>query len=97
MDELDRDTFNFWMKKIWARFDETDEKIKRLATQNALEDIKLLDNQDLCLMLHINTRTLQRYRKEGVIKYFNIKGKNYYRVSDVREYIKNIIPEQEKS
>lgn len=87
MEELDKSTFEIWMKKLFERFDKTDENIRRLAAQTALEDIKLLDNQDLCVMLHINIRTLQRYRKEKLIPYFNIKGKNYYRVTDVRKFI----------
>jgi hypothetical protein len=48
----------------------------------------LLDNQDLCLMLHISKRTLQRYRSLGWLPFKRIDQKTYYLESDVREFIK---------
>lgn len=80
IEELDKATLEQWMHRLFDRLDQTDEKIKRLALQIAVEEIKVLDNQDMCLLLHVNRRTLQRYRKEKILKYFNVRGKNYYRV-----------------
>ena len=45
------------------RFDMQERKIDRLLSEhNYLNGEKLLDNQDLCFMLKVSTKTLQRYR-----------------------------------
>lgn len=49
---------------------------------------KLLDNQDLCLLFKVSTRTLQRLRSKKLLPFMMISGKAYYRASDVREFIK---------
>ena len=49
----------------------------------------------MCLLLHVNRRTLQRYRKEKILKYFNVRGKNYYRVVDVKEFMENRLKEKD--
>ncbi len=41
------------------------------------ESDKWLDNTDVKEMLHISTRTLQRLRVSGMLKYSKIKGKIY--------------------
>ena len=46
------------------------------------------DNQDLCLLLKVGIRTLQRYRAIGVLPYFTISGKVFYRTKDVHEFIR---------
>jgi hypothetical protein len=48
---------------------------------------KPLDNQDLCLMLHVSPRTLQRYRSEGLLPFSKRGQKIYYKTSDVREFV----------
>ncbi|MDR1381753.1 MAG: helix-turn-helix domain-containing protein [Tannerella sp.] len=40
------------------------------------KDEKLPDNQDLCLMLHISPRTLQRYRSEGSLPFLKYGQKS---------------------
>lgn len=49
---------------------------------------KLLDNQDLCLLFRVSTRTLQRLRAKKKLPFMMISGKAYYRASDVREFIR---------
>lgn len=51
------------------------------------EGEKLLDNQDLCQMLHVSKRTLQRYRTAGELPYQKIYKKIYYKESDVLWFI----------
>ena len=48
---------------------------------------KLLDNQDLCFMLKVSTKTLQRYRKKGILPYIMLDGKYFYRASDIHRLI----------
>jgi len=47
------------------------------------ESDKWMDNTDVKEMLHISTRTLQRLRVSGMLKYSKIKGKIYYRLTDI--------------
>ena len=48
---------------------------------------KLLDNQDLAFLLKASFRTLQRYRAKGVLPYFTIGRKTYYKASDIRAFV----------
>ena len=50
-------------------------------------DEKLLDNCDVCQMLNISKRTLQRYRSLGDLPYQMIYHKTLYKEKDVREFI----------
>lgn len=65
------------------------QKIDRLLnSQNCLDGEKLLDNQDLCFMLKVSVKTLQRYRKKGILPYLLLDGKYYYRASDIHKLIR---------
>lgn len=44
-----------------------------------------IDNQDVMQTLHISQRTLQTFRSNGTIPYSKIRGKFYYKVSDIEE------------
>lgn len=67
---IDKENFVAWMERIMDRLDMQDKKIDRLLSgHNYLNGEKLLDNQDLCFMLKVSTKTLQRYRKKGILPY----------------------------
>lgn len=85
---IDRENFEAWMERMIHRFDMLDKKIERLTTQrNCLDGERLLDNQDLCQLLHVTKRTLQRYRATGELKFYTIHQKPYYKESDVDAFI----------
>ena len=82
---IDKENFETWMERIMDRLDMQDKKIDRLLnSQNCLDGEKLLDNQDLCFLLKVSVKTLQRYRKKGILPYLLLDGKYYYRASDKR-------------
>jgi predicted site-specific integrase-resolvase len=56
-------------------------------TKNQIDGDTLLDNQDLCLLLKVSNRTLQRYRSSGILPYRRIMQKTYYLESDVHKFI----------
>ena len=87
---IDNDDFSVWMQKLYAKLEELckDVRVLRNADKVLPEDDNLLDNQDLCLLFKVSIKTLQRYRAIGVLPYFTISGKVYYKASDVREFIK---------
>lgn len=85
---IDRENFEAWMECIMDRFDMQEKKIDRMITQHTCFDgEKLLDNQDLSLFLKVTSKTLQRYRKKGILPYLMLDGRCYYRESDVHKLI----------
>jgi len=86
---IDRDDFVAWMERIMDNFEKIEKKVDRLSNvRNCLDGEQLLDNQDLMMITKMSSRTLQRYRKKGILPYVNREGKNYYRASDVHKFIR---------
>ena len=82
--------FEFWMNRLVSQFETVNKKIDKLSnTENKINDEMLLDNQDLCLLLKVSKRTLQRLRSSGKLPYKRIGKKTYYLESDVHEFIQN--------
>jgi hypothetical protein len=85
---IDKNTFEAWMERILERIEMLNKKIEKLNnTKNQLNGDTLLDNQDLCLLLKVSKRTLQRYRSSGLLPYKRIQQKTYYLESDVHKFI----------
>ena len=94
---IDKENFEAWMERIMDRLDMQDKKIDRLLnSQNCLDGEKLLDNQDLCLLLQISKRTLQRYRSIGALPYKTLGKKTYYSEEDVLTFLSNHIKDFKK-
>ena len=53
----------------------------------ALLEEDTMDNQDVCMLLHVSKRTLQRYRSDGLLPYRMHRHKTYYRRADVELFI----------
>ena len=71
----DKEEFEAWMERIMERFDRTDKTLERMMKRNnCLDGEELLDNQDLCLLLKVGIRTLQRYRAIGMLPYLTMCG-----------------------
>ncbi len=48
---------------------------------------QLLDAKQVCKILHISLRTLQRYRDAGRIKYYKVNRLTLYKRSEIEEFI----------
>lgn len=46
-----------------------------------------MDNQDACLILGVNPRTLQTFRDNGTLAYSRISHRVYYKPEDVRKLL----------
>lgn len=87
---LDKEYFDSWMQRLFdqlARIEKAcapdeDEKPSVLPDGD-----RFLDNFDLCQMLNVSKRTLQRYRSSGELPYEMLHHKTLYRESDVRRFI----------
>jgi DNA-binding transcriptional MerR regulator len=85
---INKEDFEEWMKLIMERFDRMENKMEKSATSlQSVNGDKLLDNQDLCLMLNVSKRTLQRYRVSGLLPCKRFDQKTYYLESDVLKFI----------
>ena len=73
------------LESIEAKLDENKEVLKRK---------DLLDNADMCALLGITKRTLQRYRQKGVLPYYMMEGKPYYKAEEVQERLKRILKDR---
>ena len=63
---LEKEYFDIWMRRIMERLEAIEQRQKPPKAQEypTLENgEKLFDNYDLCRMLHVSKRTLQRYRQ----------------------------------
>ena len=101
MELLTRNNFEGWMQKILDRLDRQDELLLAIKTQgqqppSLSEGIRLFDNQDLCMLLQISKRTLQRYRSVGALPYKTLGKKTYYSEEDVLTFLSNHIKDFKK-
>jgi hypothetical protein len=86
---ISREDFEAWMERIMYRFDKQDKTLDKMSKhRNMLEGEVLFDNQDLCQLLHISKRTLQRYRSTGDLPFHKVHQKTYYKESDVHTFIR---------
>jgi predicted site-specific integrase-resolvase len=50
---------------------------------NTIGNERFLDNQDMMEIFHISSRTLQRWRSQGLLQFIVLGKKIYYAESDV--------------
>ena len=98
-DTLDRQTFISAMQQMFRRLDAQDELIARLLEGGetagngpTLDGERLYDTEDLCLMLHVSKRTIQRYRLLGVLPYVQLRKKAYFKESDISRFLRRQVP-----
>jgi hypothetical protein len=46
-----------------------------------------VDSYEVCTFLKMSSRTLQRLRTSGAVSYSKIRGKNFYKLSEVRRML----------
>jgi hypothetical protein len=83
--EIDEKKFDTTILSILERLDEILSCVK---ARNLLNGERLYDNQDLCFMLKLSKRSLQRYCSLGALKYIQIGQKTLYYESDIKTFIK---------
>ncbi|MEP6262671.1 MAG: helix-turn-helix domain-containing protein [Gillisia sp.] len=67
-------------------------KIEQLTRELKIKHIQdpeiiLLDNADFIQLFKISAKTAQNWREEGLIDYAQVKGKIYYRLIDIKQFI----------
>jgi hypothetical protein len=86
---IDKEHFDAWMERIMEQLGRIIKLLNSIPTRRStLNGQSLLDNQDLCRLLNVSKRTLQRYRDSGELPYQTIYHKTYYRERDVQAFIR---------
>ncbi len=85
---IDKENLEAFMERVLEQIELLHQKTDKLLSNKKDNDIRLFDNQDLCQLLNVNKRTLQRYRSKGILKYVRIGGKTFYTLNNVNEFIK---------
>ena len=88
MELLDRETFLEWMERIMTRFDDLKQTTADIPQRPMIDGEPLLDNQEVCLMLQISKRTLQRYRASGTLPFHIVYHKTWYLESEILAFMK---------
>ncbi len=84
-----KDWMQIWFERFTVCFDRIDRHLEKMAIkEKLLEGERLLDNQDVCQLLNVSKRTLQRYRSSGELPYQMLYHKTFYKESDVESFIK---------
>lgn len=58
-------------------------------TDNINEDDIWVDSYEVCTFLKISEKTLQRLRVAGDITYSNIRGRYFYKISEIKRMLEN--------
>ena len=84
---VDKTEFEAWMERIMGELYRISRKLDKAENRqkhlNYLNGERLYDNQEVCQLLRISKRTLQRYRNNGALKFHSIYHKTYYKESDL--------------
>ena len=95
---IEREYLETWMQRIMERFDRLEKGVAKPPEKerHKFNGELLLDNQDLCMMLNVSKRSLQRYRSLGWLPFQRIDQKTYYLESDVEKFISERIQSQKR-
>jgi hypothetical protein len=83
-------------KNLMSKVDTIFDYVISLQNTSCDEDI-WVDSYEVCTFLKISDRTLQRLRSENKINYSRIRGKNYYKISEIKRMLQgNLIRQSEE-
>ncbi|MCC9043593.1 helix-turn-helix domain-containing protein [Myroides sp. M-43] len=87
---VNRSEFLSWMERITIRLDSLRQGIDKLQLQTLnIDGEELLDNQDVLQILKVSSRSLQRLRSQKLLPYYKVRGKIYYKLSDVQQLLRD--------
>ncbi len=77
-------------EQMMQRFEDFAKRVNALCGQNRSNG-DWLDNKQVCELLKISSRTLLTYRDTGVLPYSQIGCKYYCKVTDVEQFINQVV------
>ena len=96
---LEKEYMESWLLRIMERFDRLEKSLVKPVERErqTYNNEILLDNQDLCIMLNVSKRSLQRYRSLGWLPSKRIDQKTFYLQSEVEKFIKEHFEKRHQS
>lgn len=81
--------------EIMDRIDDFEEHLRIIEMNRRLSSCeRLLDTKDVCFILGVNKKTLERKCKDGELKSYKIHRRIKYKIEDVKEYVQNNLVER---
>ena len=78
-------------QQIMDKLEEIGAMVEKLtAKRDSFKSAELMDSTDMCNMLGVTKRTLDRYKQKGLLPYHKISGVTYYMPAEVQESLKKI-------
>jgi len=63
--------------------------LDRQESEDINEDEIWVDSYEVCTFLKISDRTLQRLRSKGEVSYSRIRGRNFYKIGEIKRLLEN--------
>jgi len=73
------------INQVMTKLDLLGTQIERM-NRNSMSE-RWLDNQEACSALKISKRTIGVYRRKGILPYSRIRGKIYFRIKDIEDFL----------
>lgn len=84
---IESDAFKKLIKSVEELKTVVSENFSNQSLNNgSLSNKSWLNKKEACQMLRISERTLQTYRKTGIIPFSRIQGKIYYKAEDMQAF-----------
>ena len=74
-------------ERLVARIEALARRVSELCRRQDKALQPWLDNEEVCLLLNIQKRALQRYRERGLLPCTQIRHKIYYKTEDVERLL----------
>lgn len=77
------------IRELFSAIEKANENIDNniKSKKTSLSGELFLDNNEVCKMLRMSSRTLQDYRDKGLIAFYKLEGKILYKMSDIRKML----------
>ena len=75
-------------EEMTTKFSRFSDRVNELLAKQGSKSLnRWMDNQEVCQQLNISPRTLQDYRNNGIIAYYQLGGKILYKESDIESML----------
>lgn len=75
-------------EEMTTKFSRFSDRVNELLAKQGSKSLnRWMDNQEVCQQLNISPRTLQDYRNNGVVSYYQLGGKILYKESDIESML----------
>lgn len=78
-------------KEINEKITKISDYVTSISRENVDNEEAWVDSDDVCAMLKISKRTLQRLRSKRMVEYSLIQGKIYYKIKEIKRLLEDNI------